>query len=304
VKEPVLIIGAGAMACLFAGSLIEAGIPVIMLDDWVAGIDALNTYGLRVISSSGQEKSFPVNAFSDISAVPTTTLALVLIKTWQTETASAWLNTCLSSKGLAVSLQNGLGNYEILVQALGPERVGVGITTLGATLLEPGRVRTHSIGEVVLGHHPRISLLMDVLSAAGFNVSTVQDIAGLLWGKLIINAAVNPLTALLNISNGQLLDLPEARDLIHRLAAETESVATALNIQIPFEPVNRIYEVLRLTANNSSSMLQDLQRGAPTEVDAINGAVTRFGEDLGVAVPYNRAVWQLVRARAAGKKYP
>jgi 2-dehydropantoate 2-reductase len=255
-----------------------------------------------VIDSRGQEKTYPVHAVTDPQAAAGAVLALVLVKTWQTEEAAGWLKTCLKTNGVAVSLQNGLGNYETLVQFLGTKRTAAGITTLGATLLSPGQVQVHSQGEVIFGQHERLAPLMDMLTAAGMDIRTSQNITGLLWGKLLINAAINPLTALLDVPNGRLLELPEIRDLMYRLAAETESVANALYIQLPFaSPMPRIEEVLRLTASNSSSMRQDLLRGAQTEVDAINGAVTRYGEECGVATPYNRSVWQLVRAKVAAK---
>jgi 2-dehydropantoate 2-reductase len=302
VKDSILIIGAGAMACLFAGELSKAGYPVTMLDRWQAGIDALNSRGLRVIDDTGQQKIYSVRAVTDPHAANGANLALVLVKSWQTEEAAGWLKTCLKTNGVAASLQNGLGNYETLVQFLGTKRTAAGITTLGATLLSPGQVQVHSQGEVVFSHHEHLAPLLNILSAAGMDVSTSQNITGLLWGKLLINAAINPLTALLDVPNGRLLELPETRDLMYRLAAETESVANALHIQLPFaSSMPRIEEVLRLTASNSSSMRQDLLRGAQTEIDAINGAVSRYGEECGVATPYNRSVWQLVRARVAVK---
>jgi 2-dehydropantoate 2-reductase len=300
VKEKVLLVGAGAMACLFAAGLARAGFSVLMLDRWRTGIAALNNDGVQIVDETGQVQVFPVRAISDPSEVRDAQLALVLVKSWQTRTIAAWLKTCLASDGIAVSVQNGLGNYETLVEALGVERTAAAITTLGATQLGPARVRVHSQGEIVFSQHPRLAPLLEILASANFQVRTTPDISGLLWGKLLINAAVNPLTALLDVPNGRLLELPDARELMNRLVTETESVAAALGIDLPFTaPIRRVEEVLRLTAENSSSMRQDLARGAPTEIDAINGAVVRYGEESGVATPYNRSVWQLVRARAA-----
>jgi 2-dehydropantoate 2-reductase len=300
VKERILIVGAGAMACLFAAELSHAGIAVTMLDRWRTGIEALRTQGVQVTTADGKTHTFPVQAFSDPSDVNQADLALVLVKSWQTETIAGWLQECLSDNGIAVSLQNGLGNYETLQERLGSERASAAVTTLGATQLGPAKARIHSQGEVVLAQHPRILPLFQMLSATGVQVRTALDITGLLWGKLVVNAAINPLTALLDVPNGGLLELPDARGLMTRLAGETESVAAALGIQLPFNSAaERIEEVARQTAENSSSMRQDLARGAPTEIDAINGAVVRYGEDSGVATPCNRTMWHLVRARAA-----
>jgi 2-dehydropantoate 2-reductase len=299
-KEPILIVGAGAMACLFAAELAQAGYAVTMLDRWKTGIQALARHGVQVYDAAGQVRVFSVRAVSDPGEVGLARLALVLVKSWQTETIAGWLKTCLDSDGLAVSIQNGLGNYETLLDVLGIERTSAAITTLGATQLGPAQVRVHSQGEIVLAQHARLAPLSELLASAGFQVRITPDITGLLWGKLIINAAINPITALLDVPNGRLLHLPDARQLMSRLAAETESVAGALGIQLPFaNAMRQIENVLQSTAENSSSMRQDLGRGAPTEIDAINGAITRYGEACGVATPYNRAIWHLVRARAA-----
>jgi 2-dehydropantoate 2-reductase len=300
VKERILIVGAGAMACLFAAELSHAGIAVTMLDRWRTGIEALRTQGVQVTTAHGETRTYPVQAFSDPSEVDEAELALVLVKSWQTEAIAGWLQDCLAESGIAVSLQNGLGNYETLQEQLGSERTSAAVTTLGATQLGPAQARIHSAGEVVFAQHPRILPLLEMLSSTGLQVRTTSDITGLLWGKLVVNAAINPLTALLDVPNGRLLELPDARALMSRLAVETESVAAALGIRLPFtSAVKRIEEVARQTAGNSSSMRQDLARGAPTEIDAINGAVVRYGEESGVATPSNRTVWQLVRARAA-----
>ena len=118
-----------------------------------------------------------------------------------------------------------------------------------------------------------------------------------MWGKLVINAAINPLTALLRVPNGELLQRPAAHLLMRVLAQEAAAVATALGIHLPFEDaVRAAEEVARKTANNHSSMFQDIRRGAPTEIDAICGAITQTGEKLGVATPFNRVCWHLTRA--------
>ena len=123
----------------------------------------------------------------------------------------------------------------------------------------------------------------------------VDDAQSLIWGKLVINAAINPLTALLRIPNGELLSRPNARKMMASLARETAEVATAEHVHLPFSnPVNAAEDVARKTATNHSSMFQDVRRGAPTEIDAICGAVTRRAEFHGIAAPYNRACWRLV----------
>ena len=119
----------------------------------------------------------------------------------------------------------------------------------------------------------------------------------LIWGKLVINAAINPLTALLRVKNGELLERPSAREMMRELAIETANVARAENIQLPFDdPVKAAEDVARKTAANTSSMLQDILRGALTEIDAICGAVVMAGQKHGIETPANKACWQLVKS--------
>jgi 2-dehydropantoate 2-reductase len=210
------------------------------------------------------------------------------------------LEGCLAPEGVALTLQNGLGNREKLEQVLGRLRVALGVTTLGATLLAPGLVRPAGDGPVTLGDHPRAGPLAENLRRAGFRVEIDPDPLALLWGKLVINAAVNPLTALLRVPNGELLERPAARELMGTVAREAAAVAQALNIRLPYpDPLATVMAVAQRTAANRSSMLQDVLRGAPSEIDAICGSIVRAGERSGVDTPVCRTLWQLVEALTA-----
>jgi 2-dehydropantoate 2-reductase len=210
------------------------------------------------------------------------------------------LAECLAPSGVALTLQNGLGNLEALQQVLGAERAALGVTTTGATLLGPGLVRVGGTGPTYIGHHPRLEPYVPLFRQAGFEVEVEGDVESLLWGKLAVNAGINPLTALLRLVNGALVDEPEARALMGEAAQETAVVATALGVDLPYvDAALQAEEIARRTGSNRSSMLQDILRGAPTEIDAINGAVADTGERLGVATPVNRTLWRLVRAAVA-----
>lgn len=304
--QSVLIVGTGALACLFAGRLSAAGASVTMLGTWEAGLQALQRRGVRVEADEGsehvsRERAYPVRATADPDACASARLALVLVKSWQTARAAAQLAQCLSPEGIALTLQNGLGNRETLTDALGADRVALGVTTTGATLLGPGRVRPGGEGAVSVGAHPRLDLLVDILRRAGFTVERVGRADDLLWSKLVINAAINPLTALLRVPNGELLRRPSARALMAQLAREAAAVARALGRQLTYpDPVTIAEEVARRTAVNHSSMLQDVQRGAPTEIDAICGAIVSVGEQQDVPTPVNRTLWRLVKASLEG----
>ncbi len=297
-QEPILIMGTGALAGLFAARLAGAGRDVTVLGSWPAGLQALKRHGIRLLEADGRECCYAVTATGRPAKAGLIRQALVLVKSWQTARAAAQLAACLAPDGLALTLQNGTGNRETLVQALGATRVAAGVTTTGANLLDPGLVQAAGRGVVSLGPHPRLGPLRDTLRQAGFVLESSADVEALLWGKIVINAAINPITALLNISNGQLLEIQPARDLAANIAREAAAVAVALGIRLPYpDPQVAIEAVARRTAANRSSMLRDIQRGAPTEINAICGAIVRAGEQTGVPTPLNRTLWQLVRAR-------
>lgn len=293
----ILIVGTGALATLFAARLGAAGHAVAMLGGWQEGLQALRENGARLVDADGREQACPVFATDDPADCRGARHALALVKAWQTERAAGQLADCLAGDGLALTLQNGLGNRETLGLSLGLPRVALGVTTAGATLLGPGLARAGGEGVISLEAHPRLGALEAALTGAGFEVQVVTDAESLLWGKLVINAAINPLTALLRVPNGELLRRPAARDLMQALAQEAAAVALAQGVCLPFaDAAAAAEEVARKTAANHSSMLQDVRRGAPTEIDAICGAIARAGERLGVPTPYNRACWQLTHA--------
>jgi 2-dehydropantoate 2-reductase len=296
-KESVLIVGTGALGSLFAARLAGAGHDVSMLGTWKQGIHTLRTEGVRFLDSHGQEHRYPVHATDDPQECAGARTALVLVKAWQTERAARQLEICLAADGLAVTLQNGLGNRETLVRDLGPDRVALGVTTTGATLLGAGRVQAGGEGPISIERNPALGPLAEALRSAHFDVKVVEEARSLIWGKLVINSAINPLTALLRVPNGELLERPSARAMMAALASETARVARAENVDLPFtDPAAAAEEVARRTASNRSSMLQDILRGARTEIDAICGAVVDTAGRHSLPVPANWACWHLVSA--------
>jgi len=294
----VLIAGSGAMACLFAARL-SPHAEVTMLGTWAEGLAALQRHGVR-LEAGGLETVHPVRVTNDPSDVRGALFALVLVKSWQTKRTAGMLAECLAADGVALTLQNGLGNLEALRDALGAERAALGVTTTGATLLGPGRVRAGGSGPIHVAPHPRLEPYLPALRQAGFTVEPEPDVESLLWGKLAVNAGINPLTALLRVENGVLLERDEARQVLREAAREAAVVAGGLGIRLPYlEAAAAAEDVARRTAANRSSMLQDVLRGAPTEIDAINGAIAGAGERVGVPTPVNRTLWRLVRAAVA-----
>jgi 2-dehydropantoate 2-reductase len=219
---------------------------------------------------------------------------LVLVKSWQNPRVAGRLAALRAAGGIVLTLQNGLGNRE----ALGPS-THAGTTAEGAALVGPGRIQPGGTGAT---HAAVPEWVVSLLRTAGFDAHRAdeKDVEGLIWAKLVANCGINALTALLRIRNGELLTHPEAQTLMGQAAAECAAVAQAKSIALPFaDPVEYTMEVARRTAGNRSSMLQDLLRGAPTECDAINGAVVREGQRVGIPTPVNERLWQRVRSEVA-----
>jgi 2-dehydropantoate 2-reductase len=254
-----------------------------------------------MLDLDGNNRNFSVEIMDASAIKGVFGQCLVLVKSWQTERVAKQIGRCLSPNGIALTLQNGLGNDEILKAVLDPNRVALGVTTLGARMIEPGYVQLTGKGKIILGTHPKINGLAGILQQAGFLVEMVPDPLTLLWGKLVINAAINPISALLRMTNGELLDRSTTRQLLAETAQEAAIIANHQGINLPYpDPIAAVEEVARITANNYSSMLQDLMAGRNTEIEAINGAIVRVGEQFGVPTPINRTLWQLVKSLSHG----
>ncbi len=293
----VTIIGTGALASFFAAQL-DGLANVVLVGSWPEQLQALAS-GLTLVDLDGQETRHQVTAVSDHTKLQPADVVLVLVKSTQTEAAAQRARPLLPPGGLVVTLQNGLGNREKLAAALPDCEVAQGVVTLGATLVQPGVVRHAGAGGIYLAtpqpEHDQLAPLVALLRQAGLEVQVGSDVDGLVWGKLAVNAAINPLTAVLRVPNGELTTRPERLRVLAAAAQEVAAVAAAQNITLPF--ADAAAEALRVANNtfhNHSSMLQDVANGRLTEIDAICGAVVRAGQKLGVPTPVNAQLWRLV----------
>lgn len=298
----IAMIGAGAMGGVL-GFYLARQAEVIFVDQWREHVAAINAGGI-VCERDGAAEARAARATLDPADAAPADLAIVLVKARQTPWAAEAARAALGPDGVAFTLQNGVGNRELLAEVLGADRAGQGVTSMGATLIGPGRVRHAGSGPTLLGAQPRpdaAAKLAQLLVNCGLEAGVSDDIEGLVWGKLLVNAGINALTALLRVPNGALASLPEARALLRAAVEEAAAVARARGVSLPYaDPVAHVLAVAEATAANRSSMLQDVLRGAPTEVAAINGAVVREGQRLGVPTPLNAALAALVEALDAG----
>ena len=293
----ITILGTGAMAMLMGGWLAKAGIKVRLLGTWQECIQAINEQGICVVKD-GAPRFYPAQAYSDPKHLKGTKLALVLVKSWQTQRAASQLKDTLATDGVALTLQNGLGNGDLLKQTLGQERIAVGVTTYGATVLGPGQVRPGGQGKITVGDHSRLSPIINLIQEAELTLQQVSDLSGLIWGKLIVNVAINPLTALLGVENGKLLESSAVTHLMGLAAQEAASVAQEQGIPLDItDPKGTAEAVAAATGTNLSSMLQDIRRGAPTEIDALCGEVVRQGRQLTIPTPVNEMLMMLIQGK-------
>lgn len=299
----IVIIGAGAMGCLY-GSRLSAleDTEVFLIDVWKEHIDAINREGLRVETPEGTKIFSELKGLTEAGPAGEADLVLMFVKSTLTGTAAKENRSLFGPETRVLTLQNGLGNVEQLRETVPAGRILAGTTAHGATLLGPGAIRHAGFGKTFIGAIGKeksagaaASEAAGLLCRAGLEAEVSDNVEGLLWDKLLVNAGINALTAILRIENGRILDYPEAEEILRMAVEEGAAVARALGVRISFsDPAAHTREVCRATAANRSSMLQDLLKDRQTEISMINGAIVREGEKAGVPAPVNRTLTGLV----------
>jgi 2-dehydropantoate 2-reductase len=301
-KRKIAIIGPGALGCLLAARFFEAGVDVTLVDYRPERVRLLKEQGLHLQDLDGSQKEVPV----PIALPPeagASELTIITVKSYQTGAAARALPLLMASGGLALTLQNGLGNLEELARVAGPQRLLAGVTFVGVTRRQDREIVYAGQGPTFIGPAPgarvtaaQIDGVVDLFRRAGLACQARQDIEVLLWEKLLVNVAINPLTALLRVPNGALPELPEAWELAVAAASEAAAVARAAGIALSADPEARLRQVCTDTAANRSSMLQDILAGRRTEIEALNAQVAKRGASLGVPTPTNDLLTRLLKS--------
>jgi len=288
----VQIMGAGALGSL-VGSLIQtAGYEVIFVargKQLLALKKGLRVSGLKEFEISVYCTDKPEDA--DIT--------FVTVKAYDTESAAKRLAEV--DAGVVCSLQNGVGNEEILSEYC--KRVLGGVTTYGANLKDYGHVVYAGEGYTYIGEmdgslSKEAEVVVDVLKNSGIRAEVVRDIEFRIWMKAVINAAINPITAICKVRNGEVVRNPYLWEVAKAVAEEGREVMAKMGYE--FDAVAEVRRVAEMTAENKSSMLQDLERGKRTEVEFINGAIVKKGEEFGIDCPTNKTLLNLVRGVESG----
>jgi 2-dehydropantoate 2-reductase len=292
----VCVVGCGAVGSLFAAHL--AGVAEVWAYDLQRDhVDAINEGGLRISGVSDLVAN--VRATADAREIPPCEYGIVATKSMHTKPAIA-ATARVFGAGAVCSVQNGVGN-EVLI-APHVARVIRGTTFPAGHVVEPGHVVQDTGGKTWIGpFEPKpaamdeVERLAKALSEGGMETIAMPDSRGAQWTKLIFNAASNPVGALTGLPHGWACEREDIRELVRGLVAEGRAVAGALGVELDSDPDELIDHATRVAHDHKASMLQDVEARRPTEVDFLNGGISRFGREQGVDTPLNDALWALVK---------
>ena len=298
-KLKIAVIGAGAMGCLYGAYLARNRENVWLNDVWEKHITRINSRGLSVVSPDESFVAHP-KATSIVMEIGKADLIIICLKTQFTAEGAVVAETLAHSDSVILTLQNGLGNAEQLAETLGPERILVGESAMGAILLEPGHImhgglKTTHIGSFS-GNNKRVQEIAAIFNRSGLPTEVTPNVASLLWSKVVIHAGINAVTAITKATNGELLETPDALRLAELAVVEAQSVAKALGIPLVYDdPIQQMRDFASAMRGHQSSMLQDVKHKRHTEIDAINGMIVQEGRRIGVPTPVNESLTLMLR---------
>jgi 2-dehydropantoate 2-reductase len=301
----ITVVGAGAMGASYGGHLARAGHQVALLDTWQEHVDAINRQGLQLDGVLGEHRiQLPASSAPD-DATRRAEVAIVFVDANNTAKAGEILLDLLAPDGFAITFQNGIGNVEKLQAALGPERVLGGSSMCSAATCGPGHVTlthmgTTSVGETGELHgadSPRVRAMLEALRGAGFEVEHEPNVMGLIWQKFIVNCATNAIAATTGLRGGEIVRLPELDAFQDRVLDEIMAVTRAKRIRLPNPDIAAKVKANCHKKFNKPSMLQHVEAGRRTEIEALNGALIREAQALGIATPNNEALVALLKGR-------
>lgn len=298
----IAVLGAGALGCSIGGTLAQAGHAVTLINRNRAHVDAINTAGLRMRTAQG-EVTVRTRAATSALGLGPQDLVVVLVKSFHTQEAMAGALELVAPDTVVLSLQNGLGHEDILAELVGRERLLAGKTYAGGVLLGPGHViagvpgKETLIGELDGRTTPRARAICEAFNAAGLVTTLSNNIQGIIWDKLLVNVATGALAAITRLTYGPLYQLPEVEATAIAAVQEAMEVARASGVPLTTPDARAAWTKASagLPADFKTSMLQSLEKGSITEIDFINGAVVRRGEQFGVATPVNRTLVACLR---------
>ncbi|MDR3567541.1 MAG: ketopantoate reductase family protein [Syntrophobacteraceae bacterium] len=301
----ILIVGAGAIGSLIGARLSTTHASVVLFSTDRAHMEAVRTGGLKVEELDGTVRHFALNACFEVDKLPPNPdLVLILVKSHATRQALSLVQGLFAPSTVFLTLQNGIGNWEQISKIVGKRSVLAGTTAQGSTLLAPGMIRHGGNGPTYIGEpdapiSERVRNLVELFAKAGLVTEPGDQMQRLIWQKLIVNVGINAITAITGIRNGSVAELEEAAALCKAAVSEACVVAGLKGFPMGADSVDRVLSVARATALNRSSMGQDVDRKKRTEIEAINGAIVRFGKQVGAPTPVNETLTSLVKVLQA-----
>ncbi len=299
----IAIVGTGAMGSVYAGLLADSGNEVWAIDAWKEHVDAISEHGLRVEGASG-DRTVAVSATTDAADAGVCELVIVATKAMDVEAAATAARSLVGDATTVLSIQNGLGGPDTAAAVLGEEAVIVGVVGgFGASIQGPGHARHEGMELVRLGEREgpvseRVERVADVWREAGFRVQTYDDVAQLVWEKLVCNVAYSGSCTILELTIGELLARESGRELATSCAAEAYEIGRARGVAFTFDdPVRYVVEFGEKIPDARPSMLLDYLAGRRGEIDVINGSIPRVAQELGLEAPVNTTVSAIVRVK-------
>lgn len=304
----IVVIGAGAMGCLY-GAYLSRENEVVMLDSYEPQVDAINQSGITVLEEDGTE-----NHFSDVRAMKsgeyndTADLVIVFVKSTFTESALEINKSLFGEKTLVMTLQNGAGNDRKIAKYVRPENIIIGTSKHNSVNLGNGHVRHSGSGATTIGSNhgknENLEVISDTLTSCGFLTEIAEDIQRIIWSKLFVNLSINTFTAITRSPIGSMIENKYAWDFAEKMICEAVDVAEADGTHFSYmEVLNMVHHVCEDAGKGYSSMYQDVTRKIPTEIDAINGAIVQQAKLYNVAAPYNTLIVDLIHAIEGAYQY-
>lgn len=299
----IAIIGAGAMGSLFATHLADAGADIWAFDVWQEHVDAMRRDGLSV-HRDGASRIIKLHATSEPADAGACDVAMVFVKFGQTAQAVQAARPMVAPATTIVTLQNGIGNIELIQHAYPDNPLAFGLTTLTCELLRPGHIEASYKGKGETYLWPRSGIpnavmegLVALLNKGGVNASVEPGIELKIWKKLVVNCCLNTLCAITNQNVGEAVTAPEVWPLLDGVADEIAAAAQARKISLTSADARGfLRSVAEEARTHEPSMLIDVRNGRRTEIDCLNGAVLRICEQHAIPAPYNRALLAMIRA--------
>jgi len=296
----IVVVGSGAIGCLFAAFLAKSKEEIWLLDKTPEGSAQINEKGISLEGENGSWQ-IKVRSTSNPEEIGKADLILICVKSFHTKSTIEKIKPLLGQDTKILTLQNGIGNVEIIAELTGEDRVIAGVTNEGSTLIDVGKVRHAGGGETIIGTIDgktpvQMRAIREIFNKVGLECKMSRDIKSLLWSKLIINVGINALSAITRLPNGKLIEYEGTKRILRDAVTEAVRIAKRKRIKLIFDdPLAKVEAVCEGTQSNLSSMLQDVLRKRRTEVDFINGVIVRLGQELGIDVPTNRFLLDLVK---------